>query len=1297
MLTLNLSLLKRISKVLLLLSMAASAYANSTFVGAPIVTPLDPSNPWCPGGTIQVTLTLNNSTNNDEQGRVMMAISTNSWNQWNGLPNNNANVHYYGTFGGTLGSTGSPLFGDVNANNMNGGYQVFNPASAYHNANRTVTFTLQIPTNLAYGQQFYIHFASAAYYQSPGSVDGQGSVATSQLFTACTPSGGSSFVGKRVEGTANIGEPMIYWLDYDFINSTNNQIQDTIPSCMTIVSAQPQPYNGSAATIVGNTVTWRVADATSASTPVAYREKGALWVLVSLPAGAPGPCTGNVCNTGQFTSNFFGGAWQNTNQVCQPIGGVNVTLYKRQYDTTYNPITSAQDGQTVNYVLNYTLSGSGLRCFDSFNTYATGTYASTGVPGGLWSKDPDSTGADQWAIKSLATGEKYIQYVDNLGTSSYNILRYTCAAAKTNGDDICGNTMIEADVRIDGNAANGDTALVIRNNGKSGATVGAGGRAYMIILSVDSGGGVQNLQLQRNNDNWGAWSTTQHWPVAGGYTVPAGSPPPAQGVWYTIKALEQPAGTFKIKYWERGTPEPAWQISYTDTNMVADGLGCGDNGTGTGTGAADTNHWLPGIAGQADVMSYDNFRVYASASLTNPSIWDTIPPGIDYTGTLNTPLAQTPSGNGVNEGMIQWNFAPNNFGAVGGVLYEGSGSFTWTGVVDCSEAGIVNNTAAIGADAPASTQFSNQTNLTISSCGTPTATKTSTPSITPSSTATPTATPSMTKTATPTATLTATPSMTLTATPTKTATLTMTPTLTATQTFTPSMTKTATLTMTQTNTPGPSPTDTDTPTATLTMTGTFTMTVTYTATPTATPTSTRTSSPTATPSITVTVPYTSTNTPTATPTFTATPSFTSSNTITASPTATPTFTQSITFTDTGTMTASPTATPTYTQSITFTDTGTATATLTMTPTATQTVTFTDSYTFTATLTASPTQTVTATRTMTMTFTNSPTITQTPVPSPHHIRIAAYNGAGELVRLIFEGSAQYLPNDFNVSRDVVPGGSQNGGVNISVPGFIFDPTLGQLTSVTWLVDNNDGQAISGGIYTIKVESTDQFGQTSSLQKSIQVVSVTPLNEIVIYNSAGEVVARPTLPVNPSGKAYTNIKLLTENYVTDYDPVTGAPASGNYMQFELTDEAGAVSYANWDGKNSQGIPVNSGSYTAELLYSASGAVANTVVASKGFVVLRGSTPGDLGSVMAGPNPALRGADLQIRYTPSVGYRAVARLFNLAGELVNQAEDPNATGSMTMGTKGTAPGVYILKVENTYGAAVVNRTVRKIAIVR
>ena len=263
-------------------------------------------------------------------------------------------------------------------------------------------------------------------------------------------------------------------------------------------------------------------------------------------------------------------------------------------------------------------------------------------------------------------------------------------------------------------------------------------------------------------------------------------------------------------------------------------------------------------------------------------------------------------------------------------------------------------------------------------------------------------------------------------------------------------------------------------------------------------------------------------------------------------------------------------------------------------------------------------------------------------------IGAYNSAGELVKLIFNGGAQYLPGDLKLSADVVPGGS--GSLSISFPGYLIDPNTGGPTnSVLWLADNNGGQFVAGGVYYIKAEIIDTFGQTTTLQRSVQVVSVAPQNYLRIFNSAGEVVASIPLPVNSGTGRFASMKLSDDKFGPKYDEASGAIVGGS-LQVLAMDEHGHEYPSYWDGKNSQGVPVASGNYTAELVYNAPGGGGTHVIQAKSFIVLQSGNAATLAGSFAYPNPILHGEEIKINYPLSATYSTAARLFNVAGELIS-----------------------------------------------
>jgi hypothetical protein len=1127
---------------------------------------------------------------------------------------------------------------------------------------------IQIPTlaqGIVLGRTYMLNIAATDYSYSDMASNPRVCV---PITINCTPPAPSATVQKRVEGVASNGNIMVYYLDYNYFNSTNNVITDTLPACETIVAYSAQPYDGTAANKAGQTLTWRVEDGVVAN---GYRAQGTLWVEVSL-AG----CSGNLCNQASFSGASLPSSA--TNQVCQTVGGPNVVLVKTQYDQSMNPLANGAtvaNGTTINYVLQYNLSGSVLKCFDSFDQYTPGTYNATSanpIPGaGSWTLAPGYNASDQWDIKNN-NGNHYVEFVPGV-SNDYQQMLYNCP-----GVTDCGNTEIVVDIRHNqANDTNGDVGVWIRSNGLNPAA------GYMLLLSEDTnpGPGTGHMIMQRNNGTAGSGCCT--WPVD---SANAATNPILDNVWYTVKVLETTPGTFLAKFWQRGTPEPTgWMINWTDPSP----LPCA-----TGT-------WEPGLGGQAATEDWDNFNVYTAASLTNASLWDTVPQGINYSSAAPAANGSVPVVGG--KGLLRWDFTNNNYGAISGILYEGQGSFTWTGVSTCLDGvSTINNLARLGANAPAVPQDSNIVTLNLL-CGTP--------SNTPTRTATPTPTP--TKTATPTWTPTATPTNTATATPTKTDTLTPTPTPTSTYTATPTATPSPTQSNTQTNTP--TKTDTSTATPTSTQSNTQTDTPTKTSTPTATPTWTLGNSPTDTPTATPTSTWTPTatqsitwtDTPTATPTKTATPTATQSNTLTNTPTVTPTKTPSptvtittpysptdtptVTVTDTDTVTFSPT--PTSTDTPTWTPTATQTitwtATKTATPTSTWTVTYTDTRTSTPSATHSSTPTVTSTRTYTPTITVSPTASPSPVPMPYRLEMAAYNSAGELVKLIYNGGASALPTTLDGM----------GGLLLSGQSSVTLQLAGQLAngynSLSWDGTNNAGAAVTGGIYTIKVELVDTFGQVTSLIHQVNVLPGSTQQFVRVYNSAGELVRQIQLGGALPGAS--NLSLSSSNFALAIDPVTGAAVQP--LKISVTTAGGTVP-EYWDGLTDHGLPVNSGMYTVQLVSVVGGQA--TVVATRSVQVIKGTDPSNvLSSAVIGPNPAgPTDKAIYLRFDPTglQGRQPRVELFNLAGEKVAEGVRGSSPDQIEItGGRSLSGGIYVCRFELLSEGMLYRARSLKVAVIR
>ena len=585
----------------------------------------------------------------------------------------------------------------------------------------------------------------------------------------------------------------------------------------------------------------------------------------------------------------------------------------------------------------------------------------------------------------------------------------------------------------------------------------------------------------------------------------------------------------------------------------------------------------------------------------------------------------------------------------------------------------------------------------VSPTDTPTSTSspTSTGTRSPTPTGTRTLTATTTLTATPTDTASATPSVTLTATPcvTLSATPTASPTRSATPSFsptpTPSATPSQTLTATETDTFGPSPTLSASPSAspTVSQTQTWTATPTRTATPTATPTATQSQTWTATPTLTAS--------PTGTPTVTQSQTWTATPTLTASPTGTPTVTQSQTWSGTPTLTASPSGTPTVTQSQTWS----GTPTLTASPTATLTATQTQTWTATPTLSASPSQTatysgtpsatvtpspspsgtVTPSFTVSPTVTVSPTITQTPQPVPVRLSVTLFNSAGEAVAVLFQGSAAFIPPGLGLSSPLLVEGQA--GVELQLGTELAN---GQ-TGIPWNGVNNNGQLVSGGVYYFQVQYTDAYGHVTTYTKGLQVISAAGGQGVTVYNSAGELVWSAPLPAGSAGTLSLNASTLA----LAYSPGTGA------LLEPLVIQTGPGAGVTWNGRSSQGLPVQSGTYTVQVVTESQGGTVS--VLSKSFTLLGTTVGAPSAAVTVAPNPLRAGQDLVVVYQTSPGCQGACGLYDLAGELVAKGLDTGASGRVVLAPGRLAGGVYVLAFTQLRQGAVVVRSLTKVAVLR
>lgn len=1087
---------------------------------------------------------------------------------------------------------------------------------------------------------------------------------------------------KRVEGIAN--EPndlVLYSIDYEYMNGSLS-ITDTIPGSgrYSLVDAGPGSMitSSPAPGQTSGTIVWNLPDRTGER----GSNVGSVWMLLKLnkPPAANGDL---LINTATGTMPGVGSKTASANlTVGQPA--MSVTKYQSDDRISY--------GMNITYALEYRINGSQLKIWRSFDNNMGVYNCATGAPSG-WRFMPFNGDCGTWTIADpCGTGDAYITGDVN-GTGKYPGLLVDDGDPADLSDQFC-TGIIVSDVMIDpGGYEGADAQIIVRSNGQTGAAA----RSIALILSIDntppgtSGGYIVFQTVNGAAVNW----------YGGTPNNPAGV---VGQKWFRVRIEVTNSGAdqvYRAKVWPKGDPEPTFQNGVNGTQWTFTGANTSADFRCDGLGTY--NDWRAGVNEQRESNltkdSYNNFAVYIPRVSTNSVLYDTVPAGI-------TVLGGTAGYTTVNIGgrqIIRWNL---------GNIQDQSGSFTWYGRVETC--GLVTNRAALDGDDPVIPSYSNETVLDVY-CGTPTVTPTvtSTPTftatltVTPTYTATPTATPTFTftLTATPTFTATATPTFThtptatltftATATPTNTATRTATPTATSTYTATPTFTYTATSTATPTytDTRTATPTNTATPTFTNTRTPTYTFTVTDTissntptATPTATPTYTETPTSTATPT------YTDTRTPT--PTFTATPTHTDTRTATATvtftdtvssntPTATRTATQTFTVTPTQTFTATYTATATNTPENTPTSTFTATPTYTATPTATRT----------ATQSATPTSTLTPTHTMTITPTY--TITETPQPYPYYLSIAAYNSAGEVVKLIGE---------CNTNRSMSEALFYSGGVydsEILNFGTLFEILLPGVQSegsgavpalaFSWDASNEQGQFVGNGNYYIVISEYDPYGHKKTITKQLFVGMGEEYIELSLYNTAGELVARMTdYSMNWSG-ATLNLGETEPYYLK---------AGGGGVPVRFTDNPSDVFY--WDGKSAHGNAPASGIYEMKIKIGKHGEIFE---ASRSVTIITEEEK-FIDRLAVYPSPfEIKERGLEIRWYAPDGQslpqgRTEIYIYNTAGELIKKARAKLDEGKFTWNVvqekpSGIAPGVYvcIIKAKSTSGR--VETAVQKFAV--
>jgi hypothetical protein len=312
------------------------------------------------------------------------------------------------------------------------------------------------------------------------------------------------------------------------------------------------------------------------------------------------------------------------------------------------------------------------------------------------------------------------------------------------------------------------------------------------------------------------------------------------------------------------------------------------------------------------------------------------------------------------------------------------------------------------------------------------------------------------------------------------------------------------------------------------------------------------------------------------------------------------------------------------------------------------------------------------------------VTPTPQTLAFQIVVNIYNSAGEVVRTLYNGPSQSQAGGFTISGDLLMSGSSS--VTLSFPGVLSN---GQ-NSLIWSGLNDGLQPVSGGIYLIKVQQKDSFGDITSWTQAVNVLPPPASEALKIFNSAGELVDS----IDLSSYGQVNDFALQSSNSNQNSYVISSDGSQGGVTFLLKQQTSNTPMT-WNGLNGQGQEVASGTYMAELVTTAPGGA--SVVDSKSFTLLdtEGSTP----KIIEGPNPVgPKDTVIVLNYGAlTSGEFGSLKLYDLAGQLVATASAPSGSQSLSMAIGHWAPGIYIGVFEVRMGGGVVSRQFLHIAMER
>ena len=308
--------------------------------------------------------------------------------------------------------------------------------------------------------------------------------------------------------------------------------------------------------------------------------------------------------------------------------------------------------------------------------------------------------------------------------------------------------------------------------------------------------------------------------------------------------------------------------------------------------------------------------------------------------------------------------------------------------------------------------------------------------------------------------------------------------------------------------------------------------------------------------------------------------------------------------------------------------------------------------------------------------------------PISLKVSVYNSAGERVRSLFDGSASLEPVSLTLSSGIFVEGGDD--LLLGLGALLSNGS----TSLRWQGENNSGQLVASGSYTVKVEISDQWGRVTSLNQTVQVLASQVRNSVEIFNSAGERVFSGDL--SPTAGGYSGLLMDQDSLVTG---ANGQPQ--DWMRCRLVGVKGTQTVWAWDGRNSRGYALQPGVYMIRVVDAAN---ASRQVVTKSFLVLAGPDASPAPDPFVAPNPAPAsgmpglGRCVKVYYRPgTLAAGASTTLYDLAGGMVGRSVDPDASGEFRLDYSRLGGGLYLAVVEGRSPSGKAYRKTLKLGVIR